>query len=1147
MASDNFNRADGAVGSDWTAGSDGGLHIVSQQIAGFAGVIRNIVRTAETYGSDHYSEIQAAATLDNWIAPAVRFQNNCQTGYSVIYFNNSGTYILQVYKRLNGNYTALGSSYTCGLLAAGTPIRLTVIGSQLTVTLNGAVVIQLTDSSTPSGGAPGIDSYGDSTADNWSGDNAQSGVALTASAQSATGASASTSAPALLSASAHSTTAATATLYAPGAVMLSASAQAASSASATVTTVAPAWVGGTSGSSGGVSQASYGVAYTPHAVGNLIAVAVAVYDSVGASDVSLTDTQGIGWQLATSLYSYMAVGNYAMAIFYGVAKATSATTITVNAPNYANGGYYRVGIDEYSIVNALDGVAAANGTGATLNSGTLATNHASEVLYGWMISDSGISAPGTNFTLRETSLVEITEDRIVGTTGSYSATAANSGTGNWSAMMAAFYAGGVPVALSPSAQTATSATAALSAATSLGPSTASAVSQATATVGVGNVPMLAANAQCASAASSTLSAPALLGATANVQTQANAVVTTVGSVSASDNFNRADGAIGANWTAGSQGALHIASQQVAGDAGAVRAVIRTAETYGGDHYSQIEATGAALGGTGNWIAPAVRVQNSGQTFYAALYSDDAGPYQLALWKCVNGSYTELSAAAVGPPGYTLSGVLSAGSQIRLSVAGSQITVTLNGARIIKVIDTSITGGAPGIISDGVASADNWAGGNALAEPTAPYQLFTSSPPNSANNGGDVGGYTVKVLTPDNPAPGVPHNFLYALPVDSDGVTTYGDGIDVLYGLGIHNRYNLTIIQPAFGIGSWYVNHPTDPTLQHETYMVSDLVPWVTANYTTSGSEQHWLIGFSRSGWGGAGLMFRHPTVFRRGAFWDWPFGLSDVGQYGSGEALGTNANLAANYQMTSAYLDAYKGPFQITPRIWISGYEAFQTDDADADTQFTAKGILHMLSPQIQRAHAWDSGWPADALANLAILAAVLGNVSAQSATSATAMVSTPVPLSAAAGARTQASATVSTSSVPMLTASAQASMSATAAVSTPPLLACAASAIASATAAVTAVARLAPAAGAQTQASATVTSVIVGIYLTPFAQARSSAAAVLVVPVGLSANALVLTQALVALAPFVSAAGVIIVDLTPVVAFALNLTPSPPIPVWLS
>jgi hypothetical protein len=307
----------------------------------------------------------------------------------------------------------------------------------------------------------------------------------------------------------------------------------------------------------------------------------------------------------------------------------------------------------------------------------------------------------------------------------------------------------------------------------------------------------------------------------------------------------------------------------------IRSIIRTGETYGDDHYSQIEATFIFLA-AGEWIGPAVRVQNSDQDFYSVIYFNDqnSNTYVLQLYKRISGTFTEIDPFTIGTSGYTLNGPLAPGDQIKLSISGSTLSVLLNGYRVIKLVDSSIpSGGSPGIISYGAATAQNWAADSAKPELVTNIQTFTTAPPNSANNGG---GHSINVLTPTLSAVpvGVPHNFLYVLPVDSDGVYSYGNGLDTLYGLNIHNEYNLTIIQPAFAIGSWNANHTTDPTLQHETFMASDLPPWVTSNYSITGNEKHWLLGFSRSGFGWMGLLLKYPTVFDRGAFWDWPFDMT---------------------------------------------------------------------------------------------------------------------------------------------------------------------------------------------------------------------------------------------------------------------------------
>ena len=89
---------------------------------------------------------------------------------------------------------------------------------------------------------------------------------------------------------------------------------------------------------------------------------------------------------------------------------------------------------------------------------------------------------------------------------------------------------------------------------------------------------------------------------------------TTETVIGSDSFNRADGGLGAGWTATSDGAMSIASQQVVGRRGNSGA-IRTAESYPSDQFSQVTVSATPLSG-GQWVAAAVRMQASGQNAYA---------------------------------------------------------------------------------------------------------------------------------------------------------------------------------------------------------------------------------------------------------------------------------------------------------------------------------------------------------------------------------------------------------------------------------------------------------------------------------------------------------------------------------------------------
>ena len=177
--------------------------------------------------------------------------------------------------------------------------------------------------------------------------------------------------------------------------------------------------------------------------------------------------------------------------------------------------------------------------------------------------------------------------------------------------------------------------------------------------------------------------------------------------SASDDFNRADGGLGSNWTAISDGSMSIASQQVIGTAGVVTGDIRTGESYTSDQYSQVEVTsgGQSVGG---WVGATVRVQNGGKNGYAGLYYWNFGSPELMLFKRTGGGWTQLGTA------YN-AGELAAGTQRQLVAVGSTISFLQNGVTRVSVTDTSLSGGAPGIMADGNTSADNWSGGSARPE------------------------------------------------------------------------------------------------------------------------------------------------------------------------------------------------------------------------------------------------------------------------------------------------------------------------------------------------------------------------------------------------------------------------------------------------
>ena len=1035
-ASDDFNRADGALGSNWTAMSDGAMTISSQVVAGGNSGQSGDTRTAETYTSDQYSQVQVTSTQltgGQWIGPVVRSQSNSNL-YVGIYFWNGGSPQLRLYKRTSGSWIQLGSSYSIGQLAAGETLRLTATGSTISFLLDGSPVITVTDTSL-TGGAPGIMAYGTARADNWAGGNIGGGASYT--------------------------------------------------------------IGGTvSGLSGTVVlQDNGGDNLSVTANGSF---AFPTQLAGGAAYAVTVKTQPSG-QTCT-------VGSGTGTV--GSANITNVAVTCTTSPPVT-----------YSVGGTVSGL-----------SGTV------------VLQDNG------------------GDDLSVTANGSFA----------FPTQLAGGAAYAVTVKTQPSGQTCT-------------------VGSGTGTVGSANITNVAVT--CTTSGGS-------------------------GTLTASDDFNRADGALGSNWTAMSDGAMTISSQVVAGGNSGQSGDTRTAETYTSDQYSQVQVTSTQLTG-GQWIGPVVRSQ-SNSNLYVGIYFWNGGSPQLRLYKRTSGSWIQLGSS------YSI-GQLAAGETLRLTATGSTISFLLDGSPVITVTDTSLTGGAPGIMAYGTARADNWAGGNigggasytiggtvsglsgtvvlqdnggdnlsvtangSFAFPTQlaggaayavtvktqpsgqtctvgsgtgtvgsanitnvavtcttsppvtysvggtvsglsgtvvlqdnggdnlsvtangsfafPTQLAggaayavtvktqpsgqtctvgsgtgtvgsanitnvavtcTTSPPVTYSVGGTVSGLSgtvvlqdnggdnlsvtangsfafptqlaggaayavtvktqpsgqtctvgsgtgtvgsanitnvavtctassgggsglqvqylstdasgvqtyqvtspdngpgpqnLRILQPSNPAPGVAHNFIYVLPIEpgDDG------GLQVIQSLNLQNQYNLTVIEPSFSISPWYADNPLDANLQEDTFMAMDLQPWVKANLSTTGSEQHWLIGFSKSGIGAQTLILRHPDKFTLAASWDFPADMSAYDQYGtnSSASYGTDANFQANYRLTAAFLAAHAAPFKTNNRIWIGGYQLFQQDMADYDALLTAQGIRHTTETPTAMAHAWDSGWVPTALSAL--------------------------------------------------------------------------------------------------------------------------------------------------------------------------------------
>jgi chitodextrinase len=171
--------------------------------------------------------------------------------------------------------------------------------------------------------------------------------------------------------------------------------------------------------------------------GNLIVVFV-VWDNSG--DVSLTDNAGNAYVSAIGPTRWHA-GRYSAQTFYAKNIKGGVDTVagTFTSAVSSFGTAY---VHEYSGLDPiipLDVAVATAGSSGPLNSGSVATLNATELLFGAGVSDGSVTSPGAGYTIRGNSHGDLTIDKVVSTQGAYDATAVNSG-GAWAMQLATFRA-----------------------------------------------------------------------------------------------------------------------------------------------------------------------------------------------------------------------------------------------------------------------------------------------------------------------------------------------------------------------------------------------------------------------------------------------------------------------------------------------------------------------------------------------------------------------------------------------------------------------------------------------------------------------------------------------------------------------------------
>jgi hypothetical protein len=184
-----------------------------------------------------------------------------------------------------------------------------------------------------------------------------------------------------------------------------------------------------------------------------------------------------------------------------------------------------------------------------------------------------------------------------------------------------------------------------------------------------------------------------------------------------DDFNRANGGLGANWTAiadANHATLAIATNKVVvGTNNTDCASIWSADTFQNDQYSEATYT---VGTSASNQGCIVRGRTSPNIRYYDFLLGSGGAFLDAIEYYDGTTWNGLATAAGSGSG-----------TVRCEVTGTSIVGKFNGTTVLTVTDATLSSGAPGLhLYDGVSDAtmDDWLGGpiTATTQPTDYYSM-----------------------------------------------------------------------------------------------------------------------------------------------------------------------------------------------------------------------------------------------------------------------------------------------------------------------------------------------------------------------------------------------------------------------------------------
>ena len=218
---------------------------------------------------------------------------------------------------------------------------------------------------------------------------------------------------------------------------------------------------------------------------------------------------------------------------------------------------------------------------------------------------------------------------------------------------------------------------------------------------------------------------------------------------------------------------------------------------------------------------------------------------------------------------------------------------------------------------------------------------------------------IEVLPPDSTKPGALYPVLYLLPVNDGIMNQWGSGIVEARRHDIHNRFSVICVSPEYDYTPWYGDHPSDPTLRQESYLLDVVMPLIEERYPViPGKDGRLLLGFSKSGFGAITIALRNLDTIGKAAAWDAPL-MMRIPLQDQEEMLHVFA--------TQESFDPYCVPSLVErhlatlqagpPRLVLVSNGNGGGSVSELHTFLAERGVPHRFFIDEKREHTWTSDW----------------------------------------------------------------------------------------------------------------------------------------------------------------------------------------------